>query len=77
MESLRKYLNNLPVSEQDDFAKRCETTRLYLRTAINTPKKLGGNICINIERESGGAVTCESIRPDIDWQYLRGTNKIK
>lgn len=27
--------------------------------------------CPRIERETGGAVRCEELRPDIDWAYLR------
>lgn len=27
--------------------------------------------CPAIERETGGAVTCEEQRPDVDWNYLR------
>lgn len=27
--------------------------------------------CIEIERETGGAVRCEELRPDIDWSFLR------
>ena len=30
--------------------------------------------CPAIERETGGAVTCEQLRPDVDWGYLRATN---
>lgn len=30
-------------------------------------------LCIVLERESHGAVTCEDLRPDVDWAYLRGT----
>ena len=29
--------------------------------------------CPEIEKATGGAVTCEELRPDIDWAYLRGT----
>lgn len=29
--------------------------------------------CPAIERATGGAVTCEELRPDVDWAYLRGT----
>ena len=29
--------------------------------------------CPAIERATAGAVTCEELRPDIDWGYLRGT----
>lgn len=31
--------------------------------------------CPAIEKASGGAVTCEQIRPDVDWAYLRGTKR--
>lgn len=27
--------------------------------------------CPSIERETGGAVTCEELRPDVEWGYLR------
>ena len=29
--------------------------------------------CPAIEKATGGAVTCEELRPDVDWAYLRGT----
>lgn len=29
--------------------------------------------CPMIERATSGAVTCEELRPDVDWAYLRGT----
>lgn len=29
--------------------------------------------CPAIERATGGTVTCEELRPDVDWAYLRGT----
>ena len=31
--------------------------------------------CPAIERATGGQVTCEELRPDVDWGYLRGTVK--
>jgi DNA-binding transcriptional regulator YdaS (Cro superfamily) len=31
--------------------------------------------CPDIERVTLGAVTCEELRPDVDWAYLRGTAK--
>lgn len=31
--------------------------------------------CPGIERATNGAVTCEELRPDVDWAYLRGTKK--
>jgi DNA-binding transcriptional regulator YdaS (Cro superfamily) len=31
--------------------------------------------CPDVERLVNGAVTCEELRPDVDWAYLRGTAK--
>lgn len=31
--------------------------------------------CPQIERVTQGEVTCEELRPDVDWAYLRGTAK--
>lgn len=72
MDTLRTYLNSLSVPQQADFAKRCETTVGYLRKAISQGQRIGEKTTILIERESGGVVTCEELRPDVDWAYLRG-----
>ena len=31
--------------------------------------------CPEIERATDGAVRCEDLRPDVDWAYLRGTER--
>lgn len=31
--------------------------------------------CPHIERATKGVVTCEELRPDVDWAFLRGTAK--
>jgi DNA-binding transcriptional regulator YdaS (Cro superfamily) len=74
MEALRTYINDLPVPEQALFAVRCGTTIGYLRKALSVGARIGESICINIERESLGAVRCEDLRPDVDWAFLRGTD---
>lgn len=71
MDTLRTYLNGLSVDDQAAFANRCGSTVGYLRKALSVKSQLGINLCIEIERESGGAVRCEDLRPDIDWGYLR------
>lgn len=76
MNPILRYLNSLPVPEQAAFAARCRTTVGYLRKAASTGQRLGENLCINFERESGRVVTCEMLRPDVDWAYLRGTQAI-
>jgi DNA-binding transcriptional regulator YdaS (Cro superfamily) len=75
MEELRAYLKTLSPVEQEAFAARCKTTIGYLRKALSKGQAIGESIVIAMERESARAVTCESIRPDVDWAYLRGTRK--
>lgn len=73
MEKLREYLNNLSTEEQSAFVRRCNTSVSYLRKAISAKQHLGPNLAIAIERETDGAVSCEDLRPDVDWQFLRNT----
>lgn len=73
MEKLLTYLNGLPKADRLAFVARCETSEGYLRKAISKGQRLGESLCINIDRESGGAVRCEDVRPDVDWEYLRSS----
>ena len=73
MKQITAYLSTLPVAERASFAEACGTTLGYLRKAISVGQRLGESLCINLERESKGAITCEALRPDVDWAYLRGT----
>lgn len=36
-------------------------------------RRIPAEHCPTIERSTRGAVRCESLRPDVDWAYLRGT----
>ncbi|MFA7278616.1 MAG: helix-turn-helix domain-containing protein [Sterolibacterium sp.] len=40
------------------------------RTGI---RRVPAERCPAIERATNGEVTCEELRPDVDWAYLRGT----
>lgn len=71
MKNLLSYLNGLPTLEQQEYARRCGTSIGYLRKAISKGQRLGEGLVINLERESGGTVRCEEVRPDVDWAYLR------
>jgi len=76
MDKLLAYLNGLDKVARADFCAACGTTERYLRKAVSVSQRLGADLCINIDRESDGLVTCEHLRPDIDWAYLRGTDKV-
>jgi DNA-binding transcriptional regulator YdaS (Cro superfamily) len=46
----------------------------YIRNWIVRGRgKVPAEYVISIERATNGAVRCEDLRPDVDWQYLRGT----
>lgn len=71
VETLRTYLNSLTPDEQGEYARRCGTSIGYLRKALSKKQRLGEQLTIALERESTGAVRCEDILPDVDWEYLR------
>lgn len=70
--TLREYLFGMALAERKAFAERCGTSVRHLQNIVYG-KTCGETLAINIERESGGAVRCEDLRPDVDWAYLRGT----
>ncbi|AIC09986.1 transcriptional regulator [Xylella fastidiosa] len=43
---------------------------------ISGKKPIPPERCPAIERATVRAVTCEELRPDVDWEYLRGTAAI-
>jgi len=74
---LKTFLKSLPADDREPFAARCDTSFAHLRNVAYGLKTAGESLCINIERETSGAVRCEDLRPDVDWAYLRGTSKSK
>lgn len=69
---LKTYWLSLPVSERPGFATRCGTSLSHLKN-VAYGKLCGEALAIAIDRESGGVVRCESLRPDVDFPYLRST----
>lgn len=72
MEKLRILLKTMTPEEQKQFAISCGTTIAYLRKRISDrTANLGEKICIEIEDKSKGIVTCEDLRPDVNWSVIR------
>jgi DNA-binding transcriptional regulator YdaS (Cro superfamily) len=69
----KTYFLALSTTERRAFAVRCGTSSDHLRN-IAYGKTCGEKLAIAIDRESGGVVRCEDLRPDVDWAYLRGTD---
>lgn len=69
---LKSYLKSLKPADRQDFAERCDTTVEYLEQITYGNRSPKIELAVNIERESGGVVSCESLLPKVDWKYLRG-----
>jgi DNA-binding transcriptional regulator YdaS (Cro superfamily) len=70
---LKTYLSTLTLKERAALAARCGTTAAHLRNVSYGDRTCGESLAINLERESGRAITCEELRPDVDWAFLRST----
>jgi DNA-binding transcriptional regulator YdaS (Cro superfamily) len=70
---LKTYLATLTLKQRAALAKRCKTTAGHLRNVSYGDRTCGESLAIDLERESGGLVTCEEMRADVDWAYIRGT----
>lgn len=73
---IKKYFIELSIPDRERMAEDCGTTLAHLRN-VAYGKRCGEALAMNIEMFSGGAVTCEDLRPDLSeqWAYLRGTKK--
>ena len=76
MEPLKTFFMGLTVAERDDFALRCETSRPHITNIAYGLKTCSEKLAVAIERESNGAVRAETLRSDVDWEYIRGTAKV-
>lgn len=53
------------------LAKIVGVTPQAVRFWRDAQRRIPAEVCIVIDRETCGAVTCEQLRPDVDWAYLR------
>jgi DNA-binding transcriptional regulator YdaS (Cro superfamily) len=71
--SLHAYIKILDKAKLDDLAARCETTAGQLKQIAYGNRRASVRLAVSLERETQGKVTCEQLRPDVDWAYLRGS----
>ncbi|SMF93962.1 hypothetical protein SAMN02949497_1258 [Methylomagnum ishizawai] len=74
---LKTYLRSLSQQQKEDFATRCSCTLQHIKFVAYRAKQASETLAMAIERQSGGAVTVEELRPDLieHWAYIRGTAK--
>ena len=70
---LLDYIKRLNKSDLDALADRCVTSAGQIKQVAYGNRRASAGLAVSLERETGGEVSCESLRPDIDWSYLRGT----
>lgn len=71
MKKLLDYINSMPTKDRVEFENSINTTIAYLRKAISIDQKINIRVCIAIEKATCGSISCEDLRPDIDWKFLR------
>lgn len=70
-EQLKSYLLSLTPEGRKTFAKECLTTVGNLQQIIYVNKKCGAPLAIRIDKASKGKVSCDSLCPEADFDYLR------
>lgn len=68
--TLSEYLA-LSRETQAEFAERVGVTQSMVWQWITRRRPVAPKRCPIIERETGGAVRCEDLRPDVDWATVR------
>lgn len=71
---LLEYIKPLSKTELQSLAARCKTSAGQIKQVASGHRRCGESLAINLERETFGVVTCEELRPDVDWAYLRATD---
>lgn len=68
---LLDYLKALEAEDRASIAERCGTSVDYLFQIAYGKRTPKAALAVAIERESAGQVRCETLLPDVDWDYLR------
>lgn len=71
--NLHEFIKPLEKAALDALASSCLTSAGQLKQVAYGNRRPSASLAINIERETLGRVTCEEMRPDVDWAYLRNT----
>lgn len=69
--TLSEYLKTMDKEGLAAFARRCGTSAGQLKQVAYGNRRASAGLAVSLDRETGGAIRCEEMRPDIDWAYLR------
>ncbi len=68
---LLAYLKSLNREAKQALAAELETSVEYLFQIARGYRRTSAEFAVAIDRETGGAVPCEDLLPDMDWAHLR------
>ncbi len=71
--TLHEYLKGLDKASTDDFARKCGTSVGQLKQVAYGNRRASAALAVSIEKQTNRVVTCEQLRSDIDWAFLRGS----
>lgn len=69
--TLSEYLKTMDKDGLEAFACRCGTSVGQLKQVAYGNRRASAGLAVCLDRETGGVIRCEALRPDIDWAYLR------
>ena len=73
--NLRTYIDQQR-GQASALGRAIGVTPVLISQWANGHRPVPAERCPAIEKATSGEVTCEELRPDVDWAYLRGTNTI-
>lgn len=71
--TLKEFWLGLSVEDRETLAARCGTTFGHLRNVVYGYRSCDASLAVNLERESGRQILCETLCPQVDWKVIRGT----
>lgn len=71
--NLRTYIDQQR-GQASALGRAIGVTPVLISQWANGRRPIPAERCPAIEKATSGEVTCEELRPDVDWAYLRGAN---
>ena len=72
---LRKYLKSSARGETARLSKAIKIAQPIVSFWANGKRQVPAERCPEIEKFTKGKVTCEELRPDVNWAVLRNSGK--
>ncbi|MEE3700039.1 helix-turn-helix domain-containing protein [Mannheimia haemolytica] len=72
---LQEYLESSERGEMARLSKAIKVAQPIVSFWVNGKRQVPAERCPEIEKFTEGKVTCEELRPDVDWAVLRNSNK--